>query len=95
MEENIEYRSGITGRAQVRFGGRIHIGVGYSPDTKVGGIGLHELKEEYQVGADLPKNPEQYDEQVTLVFNNLESIEIVRDALDMLETAFKYGDFKK
>ena len=95
MEQNTKYESGITGRAQVRFGGKIHIGIGYSGEHNWGGISLSELKETYKVAEEIPENANEYPTQVTLMFDNLESIDILRDALDNLESAFKDGDFKK
>ena len=95
MEQNTDYQSGITGRAQVRFGGKIRIGIGYSAEHNWGGISLGELKDTYKVGEDIPQDAEEYPTQVTLMFDNLTSIDMMRDALDNLESAFKDGDFKK
>lgn len=95
MGQNIEYQSGITGRAQVRFGGKIRINICYSPESKQGGLGLSELKDTYKVGEEISETSEEYPIQVTLLFDNLESIDILRNALDDLESAFKYGGFRK
>lgn len=93
--EGIKYESGITGRAQVRFGGKIHIGIGYDGKRNWGGISLSELKGSYKVGEEVAENAREYPTQVTLMFDNLESIDILRDALDNLESAFKDGEFLK
>ena len=95
MKQNTDYQSGITGRAQVRYGGKIHIGIGYSKERNLGFIELRELKDNYEVGADIPKGADEYNTQVSLVFNNLTSIDMMRDALDNLESAFKDGAFLK
>lgn len=83
--------SGITGRAVIDFGGKINILIGYDDVTKVGGIKFEELTEQFEVGEKVKKGTPTYGTQVVMHFDNLESIGILRDALDALERAFKDG----
>ena len=84
----------ITGEAVVVFGGSIDIGLGYNPETKKVGISFFELKEQLNVG-DKKERKEAYEEQVLFVFDNLESIKIVRHALDLAERTLKDGEFPR
>ena len=77
----------VIGQAQVRFGGSIQVGVGYNKESKTAAIQFAEFKEQVNVG-DKP-TVAAYEPQVEFIFNNLESIKIVRQALDMCERAFK------
>lgn len=77
----------VIGQAQVRFGGSIQVGVGYHKESKTAAIQFAEFKEQQKVGA--PANVAAYEPQVEFIFNNLESIAIVRKALDIAERAFK------
>lgn len=84
----------ITGEAVVVFGGAIGIGLEYNPETKKVGISFSEIKEQLNVG-DKTERKEAYDEQVLFVFDNLESIKIVRHALDLAERVLKDGEFPR
>ena len=84
----------ITGEAVVVFGGSIDIGLGYNPETKKVGISFSELKEQLNVG-DKKERKEAYEKQVLFVFDNLESIKIVRHALDLAERTLKDGDIPR
>ena len=77
----------VIGQARVRFGGSIQVGVGYDKEAKTAAIQFSEFVEQQKVGAK-PTVP-AYAPQVRLVFNNLESMAIVRKALDIVERAFK------
>ena len=79
-------KSKIIGRATAIFGGQIQLTVGYT-DTKYAIIGMCELKEENVVGQKIKGG--HFDEQITLAFDSLDSINIFRDALDVAEYALK------
>lgn len=83
----------IRGKAEVVFGGAIKIMCGTSTDGDFV-LGLAELKEQKKVG-DTAENEEAYDPQVLLVFNNLDSVTIVRNALECVEQWYKEGYFKE
>ena len=94
-------KSFIVGCARVYFGGKIALSVGYDPDTKIAGVIMSELKEQNVPGERI-KNPDNYGDQVQLVFDNLESINVLREALDIAERSIKdnnlpdeFGSFKK
>lgn len=87
-----EHKSFIVGRSQVVFGGAIQISSGYDTKNNKGVILFSELKEPLNVGDTLPENAEAYDPQVQLVFDNIWSLDILRDAIDNVEQAFKYGN---
>ena len=90
-----DYRSGIIGRARAKFGGAIQISVhgGVRGDMGRVAISLSEVKEQVGVGNMLPEGVEKYRPQVWLEFDNLTSIDIMRDALDCLEEYLKTGNF--
>lgn len=90
-----DYESGITGRSKVRFGGKIHMYTSYSAKHNCGCISFSELKDSYKVGEEIAENASEYPKQVSLMFDNLVSIDMLRDALDNLESAFKNGEFLK
>lgn len=79
-----DYESGIDGEATMIFGGKIGAKV-YS--TKVGGklqevVAIKELNHKVEVGADGQHYDEEtfkeLDSQVHMVFDNVESIEVVQ-----------------
>lgn len=84
----------ITGEAVVVFGGAIGIGLAYNPEEKKVGILFSELKEQLNVG-DKVEEEETYEEQVQFVFDNLESIKMVRRALDLAERTLKDGEIPR
>jgi len=92
-----DYRSGIIGRARAKFGGAIQIGIhgGVGSDKGKVAISLAEVKEQVGVGKELPDGVEKYGPQVWLVFDNLTSIDMMRDALDCLEEYLKTSSFPK
>lgn len=88
-----EYRSGIIGRARANFGGAIQIRI-HGGDGKAA-VSLSEVKQPLNVGDRIPDDAELYPPQVWLAFDNLTSIDMMRDALDCLEVYLKTGDFPK
>ena len=90
-----DYRSGIIGRAHAKFGGAIRIGIHGGVRSCKGrvAISLSEVKEQVGVGNMLPEGVEKYGPQVWLEFDNLTSIDMMRDALDCLEVYLKTGSF--
>jgi hypothetical protein len=92
-----DYRSGIIGRARVKFGGAIKITVhgGIEHDEVRVAVSLSEVKEQIGVGEKIPDNIENYGTQVWLEFNNIISIDMLRDALDCVEEYIKTGGFQE
>lgn len=86
---NKEYKSGITGKAEVRFGGRIATLCGSviaNPDVLV--VAFCETKQEGEVGVPC-EGAEHYGPQVMLCFPDLKSLDVLRQNLDNIETEFK------
>lgn len=82
-------RFGITGNAFIAFGGgKVLIEGGGNKEMNVGVIALSEVK-------DKSSTDDRYDTQVQMVFPNLKSINILRDALNGLEDMFKSGEIKE
>lgn len=84
-----EYKSGITGKAVVRFGGRIATVCGSAvevPDVLI--VAFCETKQEHEVG-DPCEGAEHYGPQVELCFPDLKSLDALSQNLDNLETEFK------
>lgn len=84
-----EVRSYVRGRAEAVFGGAIKVSIGYDKATESGAIMLSEIEKNIGIGAEIG-DTKSYDPQVVLVFNDIRSIDVMRDALDNLEYAFKY-----
>ena len=85
----------ILGEAEVVFGGSIAVPSYYDPNTKTGAISFNELKEQKGVGEDIKDDDEMLEPQVWLIFNNVESINVVRRALNRVEYALKNGEFQQ
>lgn len=84
------YKSGITGEAEVRFGGKICLEMGYFKDQpEVLSIGISEYKKTYKVGEIVEQNADHYPVQVALTFPDLESLHNFRGILDLLEDSYK------
>lgn len=96
MQKKLSYmtESGINGRATAVFGGAILIQVGYEPEKMTGVIALAELENQQEVGSKLKDGTGYYNPQINLVFKDLGSIDILRDALDNLEYSFKHGELR-
>ena len=80
-----KYKSGITGKAAVWFGGKIAIGIGKCEDMPC--VVLCEADKEHTIGEDLPLNTPR-NEMVFLHFPQLESLKSFRKALDLVENYF-------
>lgn len=86
---NKEYKSGIAGKAAVRFGGKIVTVYGSAiEDPSVLVVAFCETKQEYEVG-DPSEGAEHHGPQVTLCFPDLKSLDVLRQNLDNIETEFK------
>lgn len=91
MATKKERTSFIKGRAEVHFGGSIVIEVGQTEENKRFVIAFSEAKEQKEVG---DVTGDKWDAQVFLVFDNLLSVSMLRDALDSVEQGMKYGKIK-
>lgn len=84
MEENKpKYESGIYGKAEARFGGKIFVDVVTftgRDDVKRHGITLAEFYNGGKVGG-TPADQRLHDPQIYLVFDNIKSVEILEVAL--------------
>ena len=87
-------KSHITGAATIVFGGAIGIGIHYNNEENEVGIYFSELKEQLEAGSDIGDR-ETYDPQVVLVFDNMTSINVVRQAIDLAERTLKDGVIPK
>lgn len=96
METKLTYmtESGIKGRAVAVFGGGILVQTGYNPDNMTGVISLAELENVQEPGSKIKEGTGYYNPQCYLVFKDLASLDIMRDALDNIEFAFKHGELR-
>lgn len=85
--EEVKYESGITGKAEVRFGGKILINVCEFKDSDVKCIALHELYHKHTTGDTCSDNVHPW--QVILLFNNIKSIDMMQEALDTIRETMK------
>ena len=88
-------QSGIKGRSVVVFGGAILVQTGYNPERTTGVVSFAELENVQETGSHIKDGTGYYDPQCYLVFNDLASIDILRDALDNIEYAFKHGELRE
>ena len=79
----------IVGKAAVVFGGKIQINVGMSDDGYVT-IALSELIKPQKPGRKIDDGA-THGEQVFLSFDSLDSLNVFRDALDIVELTLKNG----
>ena len=79
----------VCGSATVYFGGAIRVGAGYDKDRDIAGITFREFKSEMGIGSKVDKSTPSYENGVSLVFNDIRSIEQVRRALDLCEYGLK------
>ena len=86
--------SGIKGRVVAVFGGGILVQTGYNPDNMTGVISLAELENVQEPGSKIKEGTGYYNPQCYLVFKDLASLDIMRDALDNIEFAFKHGGLR-
>lgn len=89
-----DYKSGILGVAEVRFGGKIVVEVISSNDGTVYGLSLSECYESGTIGNKVEKT-KVHDPQVYLVFDNIESIKVVEKGLMTVRELFKQKEEKE
>lgn len=89
----MKYTSGIDACVKVRFGGRIAIGFITEYGENVHGLTLSEFAECGEVGVE-PKNQERTEPIVTLLFDNVKSIDLLKDALDLVRSRLDTSTFK-
>lgn len=80
-------RGGITGRAYVVMGGKVALGT-YYENGHFGGIAMAELKDEGAIGRDVT-NENSFPCQVYIKIDSLDSLNALRDIIDMAETKLK------
>ena len=88
--EEYKYQSGISGRAQIRFGGKIKFALVSAKHMPVHGIALSEWFEQREPGEEMPDSALAHDDQVMILFDNIKSIDMFRQVLDDLEARFKH-----
>lgn len=82
--------SGVVGRATVYFGGKVALGVTANKDSdEPTGIAICELLDEKGAGDKILPSDLNFGTQVRLMFPNLESLQVMRTAIDDLEVAMK------
>ena len=91
MNEKQKYQSGIYGRAEARFGGKIavepvHFDIG--DGKKCHGLILSEYYDGGEVGF-TPTDQRTHDPQIQLVFNNIKSVEMMEMALATVREMMK------
>lgn len=78
---------GITGRAYVVMGGKVALGT-YDENGHFGGIAMAELKDEGLIGRDVT-DEKSFPCQVYIEIDSLDSLNALRDVIDMAETKLK------
>lgn len=87
QERPTKKRGGITGRAYVVMGGKVALGT-YDENGHFGGIAMAELKDEGSIGRDLT-DEKSFPCQVYIEIDSLDSLNALRDVIDMAETKLK------
>lgn len=82
MKQETAYKSGIAGKANVYFGGKILVCSGMSDPFDAPAISLSELMEAGVPGGDISPDNKEKAAQVWLTFNNERSIDIMQKHLD-------------
>ena len=90
-----DYKSGITGRAEVRFGGKVKFTGITVKGMPIHGIALSEWFNKGELGTQMSDEELAYDTQVTILFNDLKSVDIFRMVLDGVEAQFKEDNERK
>ena len=86
-----KYESGIFGKAEARFGGKISIDVVKFTNTynvEKYGITLSEFYHGGEVG-DVPTDQRVHDPQIFLIFDNVKSIDVLERALESVRERIK------
>lgn len=87
QERPTKKRGGITGRAYVVMGGKVALGT-YDENGHFGGIAMAELKDEGTIGRDVT-DEKSFPCQVYIEIDSLDSLNALRDVIDMAETKLK------
>lgn len=87
QERPTKKRGGITGRAYVVMGGKVALGT-YDENGHFGGIAMAELKDEGSIGRDVT-DEKSFPCQVYIEIDSLDSLNALRDVIDMAETKLK------
>ena len=88
QERPTKKRGGITGRAYVVMGGKVALGT-YDENGHFGGIAMAELKkDEGAIGRDVT-DEKSFPCQVYIEIDSLDSLNALRDVIDMAETKLK------
>lgn len=87
QERPTKKRGGITGRAYVVMGGKVALGT-YDENGHFGGIAMAELKDEGLIGRDVT-DEKSFPCQVYIEIDSLDSLNALRDVIDMAETKLK------
>ena len=82
-----KYESGVSGQAEVRFGGKVWINPCEVKDSNLKVIALHEFYNKHTAGETC--DDEVHDPQVVLVFDNIKSIDLMQHALNQLRDMMK------
>jgi hypothetical protein len=88
----MEKTSYIKGFGHVKFGGAIQLCFGVSKKTNNPVIGFSELPNQHEAGADITDDEIaqiKYKGQIVFEFDDVRSIDIVRRALDKVESYLK------
>ena len=86
-ERPTKKRGGITGRAYVVMGGKVALGT-YDENGHFGGIAMAELKDEGAIVRDVT-DEKSFPCQVYIEIDSLDSLNALRDVIDMAETKLK------
>lgn len=86
-ERPTKKRGGITGRAYVVMGGKVALGT-YDENGHFGGIAMAELKDKGAIGRDVT-DEKSFPCQVYIEIDSLDSLNALRDVIDMAETKLK------
>ena len=87
QERPTKKRGGITGRAYVVMGGKVALGT-YDENGHFGGIAMAELKDEGSIGRDVT-DKKSFPCQVYIEIDSLDSLNALRDVIDVAETKLK------
>lgn len=87
QEKPTKKRGGITGRAYVVMGGKVALCT-YNENGHFGGIAMAELKDEGAIGRDVT-DEKSFPCQVFIKVDSLDSLNALRDVIDMAETKLK------
>ena len=87
QERHTNKRGGITGRAYVVMGGKVALGT-YDENGHFGGIAMSELKDDGAIGRDVT-DEKSFPCQVYIEIDSLDSLNALRDVIDVAETKLK------